>query len=100
MSGLSRDTLRLIDILYPEDRQRIAQMLESELDAEKIGCAGWSPEQMERIRFAVLKLGLGGGRELEKAKDLARVDWRDVLVSAGFGEDIEAHRIWWESVVC
>jgi hypothetical protein len=54
---------------------------------------------MERIRFAVLKLGAGDIELFEKATLLAQKDWRDVLVSAGFGEDIESHRSWWESVV-
>ena len=32
--------------------------------------------------------------ELQKAIELAKTDWRDLLMSAGFGEDIHAHERW------
>jgi hypothetical protein len=53
------------------------------------------PELLERIRFAVLKLSHGDLNTLQRAIDLAKLDWRDALVSAGFGEDIKAHESWW-----
>ena len=53
------------------------------------------PELVERIRFAVLKLSHGDLNALGRAIDLAKRDWRDVLVAAGFGDDIKAHESWW-----
>jgi hypothetical protein len=53
------------------------------------------PELLEFIRFAVLKLSHGDLSALERAIDLAKLDWRDVLVCAGFGHDIKAHESWW-----
>lgn len=39
-------------------------------------------EFIERIRFAVLKLSRGDLNALGRAIDLAKLDWRDVLVAA------------------
>ena len=50
---------------------------------------------LERIRFAVLKLSEGNLQKLLEAIYLAKVDWRDALVSAGFGDDTRAHEAWW-----
>jgi gluconokinase len=52
--------------------------------------------KMERIRFAVLRIGLGDLNDLQKAIDDAKRDWRDVLVWGGFGERLDAHQEWAE----
>ena len=54
-----------------------------------------NPGSIERIRFAVLKLSGGDLNALQRAIDLAKIDWRDVLVDAGFGSDVTAHKSWW-----
>ena len=54
-----------------------------------------TPDGLERIRFAVLKLSEGNLEELLEAICLAQVDWRDALISAGFGDDTRAHETWW-----
>jgi len=53
-----------------------------------------TPEGLERVRFAVLKIGNGDQDKLLEAILLARRDWRDVLVWAGFANDLEAHTQW------
>ena len=68
MNDLNRDTLRLIETLYPDAGQNVARMLDVELGIERLGCDGWSSEQIERIHFAVLKLGQKSASALEKAK--------------------------------
>ncbi len=52
------------------------------------------PEAIERIRIAALKASGGDLDELRKAVDLANVDWRDLLVAAGFAHDVTAHKRW------
>jgi hypothetical protein len=52
-------------------------------------------ELIERIRFAVLKLSHGDLNALGRAIDLAKLDRRDVLVAAGFANDLAAHESWW-----
>lgn len=44
--------------------------------------------------MAVLKLSAGDLDELDHAVALAKQDWRDLLVAAGFANDPEAHRTW------
>jgi hypothetical protein len=50
---------------------------------------------VERIRYAVLKLSNGDVGALERHVAVARTDWRDVLVAAGFGHDPLAHLAWY-----
>ena len=52
---------------------------------------------LERVRFAVLKISNGDIGELREAVRHAQIDWRDVLVAAGFGERL-AHREWAEAL--
>ena len=59
---------------------------------------GWwapTPEGLERIRFAVLRLSQGSLPRLIEAIALAQTDWRDALVAAGFADDTKAHETWW-----
>jgi len=35
---------------------------------------------------------------LEAAIELANTDWRDLLMAAGFGEDLNAHQKWSQSI--
>jgi len=53
-----------------------------------------TPQSLERIRFAALKLSEGDLGKLHYAVDVANRDWRDVLVAAGFGNDVRAHEAW------
>lgn len=99
MSELSPNTEHLIHILYESrEAKEIADILEFECGTESLGCDGWAPVQMERIRFAVLKLSIDREVGLEKALKLASTDWRDLLMAAGFGEDLKAHEKWYKSV--
>ena len=50
--------------------------------------------QMDRFRFAALKLSEGKLSTLVAAVDLAKRDWRDLLMAAGFGEDVTEHERW------
>jgi hypothetical protein len=47
-----------------------------------------------RVALAVLKISEGHGVKLNDAIRLAELDWRDVLMAAGFGEDLQAHTAW------
>jgi len=49
-----------------------------------------APRDLERVRLAVLKLSDGNLSELRKHVDVARIDWRDVLV---FAEQPEAFKM-------
>jgi hypothetical protein len=64
--------------------------------AEKLPlCDATTPESLERIRIACLKLSGGHVTRLRAAIRDAQLDWRDVLMAAGFGHDVDAHSSWW-----
>jgi hypothetical protein len=41
-----------------------------------------------------LKLSAGNIDKLKAAIELAKTDWRDLLVAAGFADDTTAHKRW------
>lgn len=61
----------------------------------------------ERLKFAIIKLALAGpigsGRRQRQGIDIAeklyRADWRDLLVSAEFATDLQAHEEWCASML-
>jgi len=53
-----------------------------------------APAGLDRVRLAALKCSGGDLARLKMAVELAKTDWRDLLLEAGFGEDIEAHEKW------
>ena len=53
-----------------------------------------TPEGLERVRLAVLKISNGDQDKLLEAILLAKRDWRDVLVWADFANDLDAHTQW------
>jgi hypothetical protein len=57
-------------------------------------CEESTPEKMDRIRLAAIKLSNGVYVKLVEAVSLANTDWRDVLMAAGLGYDIDAHNKW------
>jgi len=93
MVPLSRATRERVALLF-DDEALASVVLENEC-AEKLPMQEHAtPESLERIRFAVLKLS-GGTREgLADAIRLAKTDWRDLLVAAGFADDVNAHLAW------
>jgi hypothetical protein len=52
------------------------------------------PENYDRIRLAVIKLSGGTIEGLERNISAAHIDWRDILIEAGFGHDVDAHLRW------
>ena len=54
---------------------------------------------MERIRFAVIKLSKGNIEKLLAVIDEACMDWRDVLMAADFGYDMQTHEYWLKEIL-
>ncbi|HSQ19554.1 MAG TPA: hypothetical protein VLR92_04185 [Blastocatellia bacterium] len=50
--------------------------------------------ELERFQFAALKISGGNLTRLYEAVQLTQQDWRDLLVGAGFADDIQAHLKW------
>ena len=101
MIALSRKTEQVLEKSFPdmETRELVADILVNECGDGIPFCEDSSPEEMERIRFSVLKLSAGDLDKLEEAVKLANLDWRDLFMSAGFGYDVDAHRAWYAEAI-
>jgi hypothetical protein len=95
MVPLSPRTRAHIETLFAqEDRPAAEKLLEHDC-AETLPLLGGStPESLERVRFAALKLSHGDLAALRDAVAWTAIDWRDVLVAAGFADDVHAHERW------
>ncbi len=95
MDSVSVDTERAIDRLFaPEERGIARKLLAEECGANLPFLKGADAVELERYRFAALKLSNGTLDGLRQAIELAKADWRDLLVAAGFGHDVNAHKAW------
>jgi hypothetical protein len=92
---LSQETKQRMDFMfYNEDAIVAAHLLISECSNNLPFCENDGPLELERLRFAALKLSDGNVPPLLEAIELAQKDWRDLLMAAGFGEDAKAHEQW------
>ena len=96
-SPLRPNVIAAIECLFtPDERKTIAKLLIEECNAEKIYAS--SEAGIERIQLAVLKLSDSDTDKFLAAIELAQIDWRDVLMAAGFGNDLETHLKWAEEI--
>jgi len=95
--NISAGTKARIDRLFvPAERAAVATLLSEQCSTSLPGTCGWPSEAIERIQFAALKVSGGSLSELVRAVQLANIDWRDVLVAAGFAHDTQVHKSWLE----
>jgi hypothetical protein len=91
---LSPETETRVALLFPPDQQeRVRDVLLEECGNNLPLLQKLDAVAMERFRFAALKLSHGQLVELRKAVDLAKTDWRDLLVAASF-TTLDSHRSW------
>ena len=101
MTEITQRTAKVVAALFPENEQVIvSDELVSNCSTNVPGCDNWSNMQLERIWFAVLKLSTGELNKLESSIKLANTDYRDLLMAAGFGYDLEAHNKWFKELNC
>jgi hypothetical protein len=92
---LSQDTEQKIAALFPPTfRAEVSELLIIQCGNNLPFCDNDDEFQLERIRFSALKLSAGNIDKLRDAIKLAKTDWRDLLVAAGFADDITSHRRW------
>ena len=92
---LSPETRRRVDLLFaPDDRPVAEELLVNECGNNLPFNDKSDMFALERLRFAALKLSDGDLQELRRAIQVAKEDWRDLLVAAGFGHDVKAHERW------
>lgn len=98
MTGLSKRTKVVIQRMFPTQQQDdVEQFLTEECSANLLFLENTNEIELERIRFAVLKLSGGDLNQLLRNIQGAQTDWRDVLMAAGFGYDIAVHDAWVKS---
>jgi hypothetical protein len=92
---VSPETRRRIDRLFaPHLRDEVADLLALECGRNLPLRQDASDAALERIQFAALKQSGGDMDALVAAIELAQIDWRDLLVVAGFAMDVQAHEHW------
>jgi len=93
---LSLEAERRIDTLFPHDQREQVRILLKEECGDNLPLLpkGRDEAYYDRFRFAALKLSGGDMERLQKAVELANLDWRDLLVAAGFANDTKAHQSW------
>jgi gluconokinase len=97
---LSPLTQQLVEKLFePDDRIEAARRLIEECGNNLPFCKDEDEYKMERIRFAALRISIGYLDDLQKAVDLAKQDWRDLLIGARFAESLTAHQEWAEAAL-
>ena len=99
--GLSDKTRQLVNLYFPDegDSNIVSQLLTTECGSNIPLCNSHSPEDMERIRFAVLKQTNGDISKFDLVLNLAKTDWRDLLMAADFGHNLRAHITWYEEII-
>lgn len=97
---LSPRTMLLVSKIFEAEKfEEVVQWLEDECGNKIPFCDKYDEFQMERIRFAVLKLSEGKIKKLLRAIDEARTDWRDLFMAADFGHDVTAHEKWAKEIL-
>ena len=95
MSGLSEKTWKIIRKLYPAGpHDAIAELMVVECGNNLPGLSKLNEIELERFRFAALKLSGGDVDKLLGAISLAQLDWRDLLTGAGFAQSLTEHSKW------
>jgi hypothetical protein len=95
VTELSDETRRLVEKLFDREDQVLAARLLEEQCGSNLPLLGDADKyRLERFRYAALKLSGGQLGELQRAIAVAQQDWRDLLVAAGFGNSLEAHKRW------
>ena len=91
-SRVSLETERRIALLFPPDQRELVRVILSEECGNNLPFLNDLDEvKLERFQFAALKLSAGDLDKFDQAIALAKRDWRDLLMAAGFGEDVNAH---------
>lgn len=96
MAPLSTRTITLVEKIFPQQVEEISLVLIEQCGQNLPFCENGTPESLERLRFAVLKISEGQLEIFNKAVAIAKQDWRDLLMWAGFGHDLKAHEAWAE----
>jgi hypothetical protein len=85
---------RIALLFHPNEHPLADRLLREECGRNLPSMANASGSDLERIHFAALKVSDGNMKSLRLAIRLAQIDWRDLLVNAGFELDPLTHKDW------
>ena len=95
MKGLSDKTWQIVRKMYPPAQQEeVGRFLATQCGNNLPFCRDSDEHELERVRFAVLKLSRGNFDKLLKEVEQAQQDWRDTFVAAGFAHSATEHERW------
>jgi hypothetical protein len=99
MIEITKDTHEIVKhYFHSEEHQReVIQYLQRDCSSTIWERA--TPVEMERLWFSVLKLSKGNFERLVYEISEAQKDYRDVLMAADFGIDVEEHRKWADDIL-
>lgn len=93
--SLSGRTIQLINKYFSDnDKSKVMQILMNECRNNLPLSGTWTVSEFERIWFAIIKVSDGQFDIFQRAVELAKIDWRDLLVSANFASDVNLHMKW------
>ena len=97
---LTRDTEKVVDSLFECDEAKtLKDRLKEELSGDLPLTAFSTPESRERVWLAVIKKCNETLNPWDTWFELAKLDWRDILMAADFGHDTTAHIRWKRKVL-
>ena len=97
---MTERTWSIVRKIFPEGLQNeAARLLELECGTNLPLLQDADDVQLERLRFAILKLSGGTLEGLSEAIRIAKSDWRDTLMGTGFGQSVTAHERWADKVL-
>ena len=96
---LTDKTSKILNIFFSGDEKIIVtNMLKNKCGNNLPFCETFTPNQVERIRLAIIKLSEGQLERVHSAVELANTDWRDLLIAAGFYKT-NSHNEWVSKII-
>ena len=92
---LSPETRKRVELMFPpEEWPEASRLLEERCGNNLPMLDKFDELHLERFRFAALKVSKGTIEGLQQAVQLTNIDWRDLLVAAGFANGVNDHESW------
>jgi len=100
MEFITQSTRELVDVLFSEDmRDSVISRLENYCRWLHSYTNWETADDYERLCFAILKVGKGSEAKLDRSFQLARADYRDLLVAARFANSTTVHNDWYNRIL-
>jgi len=100
MNLISNKTREIIKKHYPLESESVIDQLQEYCEnLSEFFSDETNPETYERFCFAILKLAKSSKEKLKTTIEFAKVDYRDLLVSADFANSITIHNEWAKKVL-